>query len=93
MPTMKIHEQITPYNWCKYATAKDKKGHDVDIFSPKACRWCALGWLDKIYGPTAEGGALELFHKFNKNIKEPIGRWNDSSTFDEVKAAFLKADL
>lgn len=94
---MKIHEMITQETWCKGNTAMTRDGELVSSADhPRACRWCALGWIFKAahYGkervltdaiglPTPRGPVTAIM------------LWNDQKerTFAEVKEAFKKADL
>lgn len=34
-------------HWCRGTSAQDKAGRLVDVLSPSAARWCALGALDR----------------------------------------------
>lgn len=78
---MKIHEMITPEKW--------KKGLGMN----DADATCAIGWTHRVYGSL---GFLAAQNRLkDANGIDGIVAWNDAPerTFEEVKAAFQKADL
>jgi hypothetical protein len=79
---MKIHEQITVRNWSRTPVSIKAPAQDV------------IGWLLLCY---PEPEAFEAACKqFCSVIDRPIlGPWSHATerTFEEVKAAFVKADL
>lgn len=97
----KIHEQITEETWCQEVLAQDADGISVPpLRIQSACKWCALGWIDKVYEtPDAYGAVSKLTqHLYTEGkLTSPCGiaSWNDDPkrTFVEVKEAFQKADL
>lgn len=88
---MKIWEQITPETWCQKAYAKDGSGKPTFPENPQACQWCALGWIAKTYPKF--GFATSVRHLGSTVRTNCVSSWNDSSTFEEVREAFRKADL
>jgi len=87
---MKIHEQITPATWCQGTMFQTARGKKCRLFNAFAC--CAHGWLLRAY-PYGYPRARNHFVEVNDLVS--IHAWNDAPgrTFDEVKAAFRKADL
>jgi hypothetical protein len=93
---MKIHKQLTPNNWCKKATALTDEGYSTNSLDPRARKWCALGWIEKLETGQEQLRARNLLrHELQKgqDIPELIQEWNDRSTFADVKAMFEKLDL
>ena len=96
----KIWEQITRETWTKGNFARDRLGVSVSIRSPNAVKFCAVGWIKKVYQKAStEDCFLNLRHKFREANGLPddksIAGWNDvpERTFEEVLEAFKKADL
>lgn len=91
---MKIHEQITPETWCQGSYGIDKHGRDVAATDPDACSWCAAGWIWKT---CKDGKHRDATYRMLRAVgaDELLGHWNDhpERTFEEVRAAFKKADL
>lgn len=92
----KIYQQINSKNWCQDAYAKDKDGHAVTTRSVNAVRWCAVGWIIRIY-PTKNCDRIQqqLRDVLNMPPSEGLGKWNDTRhrTWQQVRAAFKKAGL
>ena len=65
-----IEDQLTEDNWCQGApqtiTGEGCYGHS----DPTACRWCAVDWIRKVYGPIipenppAFQAARQLWHQW-----------------------------
>lgn len=93
---MKIWEQIKKRNWGKGHVAQTARGEDANYDDVDACKWCADGWLLRVY--MGSDNYIEARHKLAKVIGRTysgIEPWNDNArrTFAEVKAAFKRADL
>ena len=89
---MKIHEQITKETWCKGSSHKDANGDNLPSYNKAIAKsHCAQGWLSLVYDP--DFPVIKLLRELPKGMS--IGQWNDHPrrTFEEVKAAFKKADL
>jgi hypothetical protein len=86
---VKIHEQITPETWRHYGLYDSRSPHRLDMTE----------WLFKLYpAPHTLGHWLKLCAAIGVSRQGPWGSlsfWQDARerTFDEVKAAFKKADL
>lgn len=83
---MKIHEQITEQNWCRFSLS-DKSG-----------RLCLYGWINRVYTVKEECEYVKsrlraylgsLGHHFG------IMMWNDSkaTTFQDVKELCVELDV
>lgn len=92
---MKIHELITPETWIKNVFAQTESGLQTIPEDGAACRFCALGWLVRVYGTDCEIEKDRLRAVIPGTHPSKITIWNDYSgrTFEEVKEAFRKADL
>ena len=88
---MKIHELITPETWCKGSIARDNNDGRCSVGYDGACKWCANGWILKVYGSDVAPFVEAKLKIAEGGTTIPI--WNDLSTFDEVFEAFFKADL
>jgi hypothetical protein len=89
----KIHELITEDTWCKGHLAEDENNQEVSINSPKACKFCAEGWLQFVYDEDHYREKLQFLRSVINNTY--IHYWNDNpkTTFKKVKQAFVAADL
>ncbi len=96
MPLVKIKDQLTKENWTTGTLAADKDNFPVDVFSDSARRWCAYGWIKKVYGNiNQQGKYIPEMKKLLSLIKShhSITSFNDWSSFEEVKAKFEEADI
>ena len=83
--------------WCKGYSAKDRHSHNVDVDSPRAARYCALGAICKAYGGLNAKDTTKSIDFFYNNIVLPSNYmttfyWNDAPkrTKKEVIEAFKK---
>jgi len=93
---IKIHELIKPETWCKHHIAEDAQGSCVSHNDPKACKWCFIGWIRRIYGSDdasrLEGKILDIIGKEDLYY---LGFWNDDerTTFEMVQNVAKLANL
>lgn len=99
-------EQMTPETWMQGSYAPNDEGVGCDSNDPKACRWCSIGWIVKLVGPipmpclTITSEAEQLYHETREMFHGPLLEmdeencglvdFNDSHTFEEVKALWQK---
>lgn len=93
---MKIYEQITPETWCQRSYAEDKDGRSVQSEAPEAVKWCAMGWLRKVYRyqNATYFDVVNHMHK-EMGLHKYIGSWNDQPErkFEEVLELFKKVNI
>lgn len=105
---MKAHELLnSPATWCRESPAKDPHGNKLQVFDPRAVKWCALGAIQKVYPPSQWGEVMDCLLRtlsysewglaqMNKTDKAcSIMEWNDDlqSSFQEVRQLLLNADI
>ena len=91
-----------PENWTQGVHARDKTDSKEDAFSLDACKWCAIGALQRAYIETS--GDLSEFPPMNATydaaydtLTETAGKdletWNDhqDTTHEKVMQAFDEA--
>lgn len=89
---MKVKDFLTSKNWCKGELAFDKEGYPCEPTDPKAVEWCIIGAIHKCY-PTMRGRD-KMCRKLAKIIGvTSIPTFNDDSSWKDVKAAIMKADV
>lgn len=93
---MKAHELLdSPEKWTQGARAKDEHDAHVEARSPVATKWCCLGAIEKV------SRSKKRFEAARLKLLAVLGAWefvsvfNDdpARTFEEVRAALLKADV
>jgi hypothetical protein len=91
---MKVKDFLTPENWTKCASARDKSGNVVCYADSEAVCFCLLGAIGKCYGGIHELTTKPLREVLTKrDIKETIAFFNDMSTFEEVMSVVEEADI
>lgn len=79
--------------WTRGKCARDKHGHGVEPLSPRACRWCLIGAIDKCY-PEDNG---QIFRKIVDGISPVTGEclsgWNDRVGFEQVRDLVRRLDV
>lgn len=75
--------------WTRGVYARNKYGHEVDIISKSAIKFCALGAIDKA---TNSAVSYKMTMDFMDHIIDcSVSSWNDSSTKKQVLEGFDKA--
>lgn len=95
---MKVHELLNDSSkWTKKASARNIQKESVPAHSSLAVCWCLLGAIDKCYENTDEDNTYLLTKAIVKelgfNNLHDTAHFNDSHTFEEVKALVLKHDI
>ena len=78
-----------PENWTQRMLARNEKGECVSVYSPTACKFCALGALRKAC--THEGAYLALADAAFKAGFKGIVALNDHGLHEDVMEMFDKA--
>ena len=88
---MKAYELLSDESkWTKCGIARDMYGNVCPARSTEAICWCAVGAVEKCYDDKEYSINIgRLYMESDGNI----GRWNDSTTFEEVKAMLTKLDI
>ena len=62
---MKPSEILRKYEWCKGELAEDQFGHSVSPWDLDACKFCALGAIERsdFFGGTNESLFVSLLHE------------------------------
>jgi hypothetical protein len=105
---MKAYELLnSPETWCQESPAKDRQGHKLQAFDPRAAKWCALGAIQKTYSPagwvTAMDRVLSALSYSDAGIDQmtpddkacSLMEWNDDrqTSFQEMREIFLNEDI
>lgn len=91
----KIHEQITPKNWCK---GEEWYTGDWDEDNPKQkiVQACLVGWIKGVYPYKKACKVREVvYDAINENNSYGIEDWNDAGKrkFSDVKKLVKKLDI
>jgi hypothetical protein len=85
-----------PAAWTRRAMARTADDDDVSVHHPEACKWCAIGAIERVCTNCFE--ALEVCqYLYEKNIRNTgyrcISQWNDAvgRTHADVLEAFKEA--
>lgn len=94
---MKVYEQLNESNWTKRTFARGTDGFPCSLDNPNAIKFCAYGWLLKVYG---EGGADEINTRA-KTYLDQRGIWpllqeyndREKTTLEDIKQLFQMLDV
>ena len=91
---IKARELISdPNNWTAHAYARDAKGERVEINSPAACKFCALGAVQRVIGrphdPSLSRKAWNALHEQTSDYS--VASVNDNEGHAAVMEMFDKA--
>jgi|SRR6476620_7257998 len=105
---MKAHELLSSSDyWCQESLAEDDHGNEVEAFSLKAVRWCALAAIQKTY-PSSEweemmNRLLRALSVSEEGISQmtisdkacSLMEWNDdqANSFHEIREILLDANV
>ena len=78
-----------PKNWTQSMLARNEEGKCVSVYSPKACKFCALGALRKT--GTSEDAYMKLADAAFKAGFKGITALNDFGLHEDVMEMFDKA--
>lgn len=88
---MKAYELLSdPAKWTKNTFARDERNYPCDPNSPAACKWCAVGAIEKCYPVGQRGKALELATGGSRFALSTI---NDDDGYDVVIAMLKEANV
>lgn len=93
---MKVHKLLSdPSKWTQDALARDKYKNSMNWCEPGAVSWCLLGAVYKCYYVIAESGVLvsSILKDLGFSAMPEVIHFNDSHTFEEVKALVLKHNI
>jgi len=108
MPPMKAHEFLfSPAVWCQEAPAKDPYGNKLQVFDPRAVKWCALAAIQKNYDRSQWAGAMDRLLRALSVSEHGLAQltdsdkacclmeWNDDrqTTFTEIREILFQADI
>ena len=93
---MKAYQLIdSPEKWCQSWIAEDRNGERVNHRSPRACRWCLLGAVARVYGKRY----TDVIQQVDRFL-DPAGRacavaWNDAPDrqWEDVYGVLRALDL
>ncbi len=75
--------------WTKGTEARNSNGEEIDPLDENATSFCAMGLLNKFYGPDN----THQYYRLRDEIGNFIAVWNDISDFQTVKGVFCKLGL
>jgi hypothetical protein len=102
---MKIHEVITKETWCQGSFAVTEAGRTIGPLEKNAVKWCALGWIHKVYSTSGNCMIIEdrvrnyiqsrVEDRVRNSTHAWVSDWNDSPerTFEEVLAVFKELHI
>ncbi len=87
---MKVHEFLTPENWCQENLAVTARGIRTHAGDPFAIRFCLLGAIFKCHDGCT---CYEIVCRVEDVISVEVAKFNDTHTFEEVVALARKLDI
>lgn len=88
---MKIHELLTDVSkWTTGTLSRTNLGNSTHSRAENAIRWCLAGACIKCYD--SPESASEIIQRICNKVGN-VGRFNDSHTFEEVRALVLELDI
>ena len=87
---MKVKEFLSgPEVWTQGVIARDKNNKPVFINHPGAVKWCLVGAICKCYDCRNDKLIISLLY----DKVGLVGNFNDTHTFEEVKALVEEMDI
>jgi len=97
--TMRISDQLraakvlaVEHN-TKREYAVDAEGQTVDVYSPRACRFCAWGAACRVAGPAVPGVNHPLMSRLDAAAQELLPNWISKIPWTSVSAAIINDEL
>lgn len=89
---MKVRELFSDESkWTQGADARNALGEKVMAEAEDAVCWCLFGAVQKCYG---FGNRVPILVGIEQDLKVlSLGPWNDSVTFEVVKALVVRLDI
>ena len=90
---MKAHELLSDSSkWTTKYAARNESDQVVGPSSPDACKFCVYGALQKCYPGNYEP-IRTIRTRLNLLSLRQLFKWNDSSTFEQVRSTLLELDI
>jgi hypothetical protein len=94
----KAWKLIEATGWCQGESAQDDKGRTIYSRHEKACSFCTMGAINRIYeGSNYSEAYSKIFNALNKSEKQRIfvSEWNDdpARTKEEVVNLLKELDI
>ena len=84
-----------PERWAQGTYARHANGNPIGPLEENACRWCALGAIQKATGRERDGENLDAFYALNKVSEQIAGQmphdFNDNHEHADVVEMFKRA--